>query len=109
MNGTLLSFIFFFVLLLLYIGFMLIKDKITNLKMSKKEQIKMFFLTLSNMPEYEIVQYHKINKVLNTIPNLYKDTIYNKEYYYLKEKLVLKITLRTNKISYKFKNKYLLK
>lgn len=61
------------------------------------------------MPEYEIVQYNKVNKLLESIPYIYKDILYNKELYYIKEKLVLKITLRTNSISYKFKNKDLLK
>lgn len=109
MNGTLLSFIFFVILLFLYIIFMLIKDKITNSRLSKTKQIKKFRLTLLNMPEYEIVQYNKVNKLLESIPYIYKDILYNKELYYIKEKLVLKITLRTNSISYKFKNKNLLK
>lgn len=109
MNGTLLSFIFFVFLLFVYIIFILIKEKISNNRLSKIEQTKKFKLTLLNMPEYEIVQYNQVNKYFETIPNIHKDIFYNKELYYIKEKLVLKITLRTNSISYKFKNKYLLK
>ena len=66
-------------------------------------------MTLYNMPEYELVNYYQVNRYLLDNAMINKNIIYNKEYYYLNKKLVLKVSLRTNSIAYKFKNKNLLK
>lgn len=109
MNDTIISLIFFILILFIYIIVVLIKDKIENSKLTKREQINKFKLTLFNMPEYEIIQYNKLKAYILQNKYISTNILYNKELYYLKEKLVLKVTLRTNSISYKFKHKELLK
>lgn len=109
MNGTLLSFLFFIIIFILYWGFTFIKEYLDNKRLSSNELIIRFNNNLNELPFIEVNKYYLLKSHLSDINNISKITYSNKEYYYVNKKLVLKVTLRTNYISYKFKNKYLLK
>lgn len=109
MNGTLLSFIFFLLIATIYWVVVLTKEKIENSKLSTFDNIKAFYSSISEMPSYISKQYFELVESLRTIPNISKITIYNKERYFINDKLVLTIKLKNNDINYKFKNKELLK
>ena len=87
----------------------IVKDKLKKQRLSYIDNIILFNQSLTKMPSYIQNEYFNLSTYLNDIPYIYKETKYNKELYYFQNKLILNITLRNNKINYRFKNKYLLK
>jgi hypothetical protein len=108
MNSSLFSFIFLINLVIIFIIVLMFIDHFTKNQLTNKEHLKLFYYNLNLLPEIELLKYFQINSLMNS-KGIFKKTLSNKQLFYYKEKLVLKISLRTNKIIYKFKNKYLLK
>lgn len=109
MNGTLLSFIFFLIMVFLYWSFMAIREYFKNKRLSFFDNILAFEKNLNSLPKSETTKYYEVIDNIIDYSDLSKKTIYNKEYYYIDKKLVLIVKLKNNYINYIFKNKKLLK